>query len=30
MITKANWKQLLTSGYYKRSDICNGEYRKYC
>ncbi len=30
MITKANWKQLLTSGYYKRSDICNGDYRKYC
>ena len=30
MITKANWRQLLTSGYYKRSDICNGEYRQYC
>jgi D-xylose transport system substrate-binding protein len=30
MITKANWKQLLTSGYYKRSDICNGSYTKYC
>ena len=30
MITKANWKQLLTSGYYKRSEICVGEYRKYC
>jgi D-xylose transport system substrate-binding protein len=30
MITKANWKKLLTSGYYKRQDICIGEYRKYC
>ena len=30
MITKANWKKLLTSGYYKRSDICVGEYKKYC
>ena len=30
MITKANWRQLLRSGYYKRSDICNGEYRQYC
>jgi D-xylose transport system substrate-binding protein len=30
MITKANWRQLLRSGYYKRSDICVGEYRQYC
>ena len=29
-ITKANWRQLITSGYYKRSEICNGEYKKYC
>jgi D-xylose transport system substrate-binding protein len=29
-ITKANWRQLITSGYYKRSQICNGDYRQYC
>jgi D-xylose transport system substrate-binding protein len=29
-ITKANWKQVITSGYYKRSEICNGKYAKYC
>jgi D-xylose transport system substrate-binding protein len=29
-ITKANWRQLITSGYYKRSEICNGEFKKYC
>ena len=30
-ITKANWKLLITSGWFlKRSDICNGEYTKYC
>lgn len=29
-ITKANWKQVITSGYYKKSEICNGEYAKYC
>jgi D-xylose transport system substrate-binding protein len=29
-LTKANWKQLITSGYAKRSDICNGKYAKYC
>jgi D-xylose transport system substrate-binding protein len=29
-ITKANWRQLITSGYYKRSEICNGDYKKYC
>ena len=29
-ITKANWRQLITSGYYKRSEICNGEFRKFC
>ena len=29
-ITKANWRQVITSGYYKKSEICNGEYAKYC
>lgn len=29
-LTKANWKQLVTSGYMKRSEICNGKYAKYC
>jgi D-xylose transport system substrate-binding protein len=29
-ITKANWKMLITAGYLKRSDICNGTYAKYC
>jgi D-xylose transport system substrate-binding protein len=29
-ITKANWKQLYTSGFMKKSDICNGAYKKYC
>jgi D-xylose transport system substrate-binding protein len=29
-ITKSNWKQLITSGWFKRSDICNGEFKKYC
>jgi D-xylose transport system substrate-binding protein len=30
MITKANWKQLITSGWFKKSEICNGKYTKYC
>jgi len=30
MITKANWKQLITSGWFKRGDICNGTYTQYC
>ena len=30
MVTKANWKQLITSGWFKRSEICNGKYTKYC
>jgi D-xylose transport system substrate-binding protein len=30
MITKANWRQLITSGWFKRSEICNGKYTKYC
>jgi D-xylose transport system substrate-binding protein len=29
-LTKANWKKLITSGYVKRSAICNGKYTKYC
>jgi D-xylose transport system substrate-binding protein len=29
-ITKANWKQLITSGWFKRGDICNGEFKKFC
>ena len=29
-ITKANWKVLLSSGFLKRGDICNGVYAKYC
>jgi D-xylose transport system substrate-binding protein len=29
-ITKANWRQLYTSGFMKKSDICNGSYKKYC
>jgi D-xylose transport system substrate-binding protein len=29
-ITKANWKQLYTSGFMAKSDICNGTYKQYC
>jgi D-xylose transport system substrate-binding protein len=29
-ITKANWRQLITSGFYRRSEICSGEFRQYC
>lgn len=29
-ITKANWKQMITSGWFKRSEICNGSYAQYC
>jgi D-xylose transport system substrate-binding protein len=29
-ITKANYKLLFTSGFLKRSDVCNGQYLKYC
>jgi D-xylose transport system substrate-binding protein len=29
-ISKANWKVLYTSGFMKKSDICNGTYTKYC
>ena len=29
-IGKANWRQLYTSGFMKKSDICNGSYKKYC
>jgi D-xylose transport system substrate-binding protein len=30
MITKANWKKLITSGWFKKGDICNGTYTQYC
>jgi D-xylose transport system substrate-binding protein len=29
-ITKANYKLLFTSGFLKKSDVCNGTYAKYC
>jgi D-xylose transport system substrate-binding protein len=29
-ITKANWKLLVTGGFLKRAEICNGEFKKYC
>jgi len=29
-ITKANYKLLFTSGFLKKSDVCNGVYTKYC
>jgi len=29
-ITKANYKLLFTSGFLKRSDVCNGVYLQYC
>ena len=29
-ITKANWKKLVTSGFLKRSEICSGEFKKFC
>ena len=29
-ITKANYKLLFTSGFLKKSDVCNGAYTKYC
>ena len=29
-ITKSNWKELITANYLKKSDICNGDYTKYC
>jgi D-xylose transport system substrate-binding protein len=29
-ITKANWKILTAGGFLKRSDICSGEFKKYC
>jgi D-xylose transport system substrate-binding protein len=30
MLTKANWTKIYTSGFLKKSDICNGAYAKYC
>jgi D-xylose transport system substrate-binding protein len=29
-ITKANYKQLFTQGWLKKSDVCNGQYAQYC
>ena len=29
-ITKQNYKMLFTSGFLKKSDVCNGTYAKYC
>jgi D-xylose transport system substrate-binding protein len=29
-LTKANWKQIYTSGFLKKSDICTGSYKQYC
>jgi len=29
-ITKANYKTLFTAGYLKRSNVCVGEFKKYC
>jgi len=29
-ITKANWRKLITSGWFKKSEICNGKYTQYC
>ncbi|HXK34400.1 MAG TPA: substrate-binding domain-containing protein [Dehalococcoidia bacterium] len=29
-ITKANWRKLITSGFLKKSEVCSGEYAKYC
>ena len=29
-LTKANWTQIYTSGFLKKSDICTGAYAKYC
>jgi len=30
MVTKANWRKLYTSGFLKKSEICNGSFKKYC
>ena len=29
-ITTKNWKLLVTSGFLKKGDICNGTYKKFC
>jgi hypothetical protein len=29
-ITKANYTRLFRDGVLKRSDVCTGEYKKYC
>ena len=30
VVTKANYKLLFTSGFLKKSDVCNGTYSQYC
>jgi D-xylose transport system substrate-binding protein len=29
-LTKANWRQIYTSGFLKKTDICRGAYKKFC
>jgi len=29
-ITKANYKQLFTQGWLKKSEVCIGQYKQYC
>jgi len=29
-ITKANYKLLFTEGFLKKSQVCTGQYKKYC
>jgi D-xylose transport system substrate-binding protein len=29
-LNKANWRQIYTSGFLKKSDVCTGSYAKYC
>ena len=29
-VTKANYRQLFANGFLKRSEVCSGEYKKYC
>jgi hypothetical protein len=29
-ITKANYKRLFTDKFLKRSDVCSGEFKKFC
>ena len=27
---KSNWRQIYTSGFLKKGDVCNGEFKKFC